>query len=163
MLRLDTARNGAKESRAPLRSVFGGKITTYRKLAEAALAELRPFFPQMAPAWTHGAVLPGGDLPEGGLAAWLDDLVRRYPEIPARLLRALAHRHGSRVPAVLGDSRTPSDLGQDFGVSLTEREIDYLRNEEWATASDDILWRRTKCGLSMSGAERERVAAFVGG
>jgi glycerol-3-phosphate dehydrogenase len=163
VLKLDAARNGGRESRAPLLSVFGGKITTYRKLAEAVLTELRPFFPQMTPGWTHDAVLPGGDLPEGGLAAWLDDLARRYPEIPPRLLRALAHRHGSRVPAVLGDARKLGDLGEDFGVSLTEREIDYLRNEEWAVGADDILWRRTKCGLAMRAAERARVAAFVGG
>jgi glycerol-3-phosphate dehydrogenase len=117
----------------------------------------------MKPGWTHDAVLPGGDLPEGGLAAWLDDLARRYPEMPPRLLRALGHRHGSRVPAVLGDARKLGDLGQDFGTSLTEREIDYLRHEEWAVGADDILWRRTKCGLSMSAVERERVAAFVGG
>jgi len=163
VLKLDAARDGSRESRAPLLSVFGGKITTYRKLAEAALTELRPFFPQMKAGWTHDAVLPGGDLPEGGLAAWLDDLARRYPEMPPRLLRALGHRHGSRVPAVLGDARKLGDLGQDFGTSLTEREIDYLRHEEWAVGADDILWRRTKCGLSMSAVERERVAAFVGG
>ena len=162
VLKLDTARNGAREPRAPLLSVFGGKITTYRKLAEAVLTELRPFFPQMTAEWTREAVLPGGDLPQGGLATWLEDLARRYPDMPVRLLRALAHRHGSRVTAVLGDARNAGDLGEDFGVSLTEREVDYLRNEEWAVGSDDILWRRTKCGLSMSAAERERVAAFVG-
>jgi glycerol-3-phosphate dehydrogenase len=116
----------------------------------------------MAAQWTREAVLPGGDLPQGGLATWLEDLVRRYPDMPVRLLRALSHRHGSRATAVLGDARNAGDLGEDFGVSLTEREVDYLRNEEWAVGSDDILWRRTKCGLSMSAAERERVAAFVG-
>src|SRR5436190_5832495 len=163
VLKLDTLRNGAREPRAPLLSVFGGKITTYRKLAEAVLTELRPFFPQMTAQWTREAVLPGGDLPQGGLATWLEDLARRYPDVPARLLRALAHRHGSRATAVLGDARNAGDLGEDFGVSLTEREVDYLRNEEWAVGSEDILWRRTKCGLSMSAAERERVAAFVGG
>ena len=97
VLRLDTARNGSRESRAPMLSVFGGKITTYRKLAEAALAELRPFFPQMKGEWTRDAILPGGDLPSGGMATWQEDLARRYPEMPAPLLRALAHRHGTRV------------------------------------------------------------------
>ena len=162
VLRLDTARNGSRESRAPMLSVFGGKITTYRKLAEAALAELRPFFPQMKGEWTRDAILPGGDLPSGGMATWQEDLARRYPEMPAPLLSALARRHGTRVTAVLGDARKPGDLGEDFGVGLTEREIAYLRNEEWAIGSEDILWRRTKCGLSMNAGQRERVAAFVG-
>ena len=162
VLRLDTAKNGSRESRAPMLSVFGGKITTYRKLAEAALTELRPFFPQMKDAWTRDAVLPGGDLPAGGMARWQEDLVRRYPQLPPALLTALAHRHGTRVTGLLGDARTPGDLGEDFGLGLTEREIDYLRNEEWAIGSEDILWRRTKCGLSMDARQRERVAAFVG-
>ena len=162
VLRLDTARNGSRDARAPLLSVFGGKITTYRKLAEAALTELRPFFPQMKDAWTHAAVLPGGDLPAGGMPAWLTDLARRYPQLPSSLLGALAHRHGTRVLNVLGDARDARDLGEDFGAGLTEREIAYLRDEEWAIASEDILWRRTKCGLSMDSMQRERVAAFVG-
>jgi glycerol-3-phosphate dehydrogenase len=96
------------------------------------------------------------------MATWQEDLARRYPEMPAPLLSALAHRHGTRVTAVLGDARKPGDLGEDFGVGLTEREIAYLRNEEWAIGSEDILWRRTKCGLSMNAGQRERVAAFVG-
>ena len=162
VLRLDPARNGSRDARAPLLSVFGGKITTYRKLAEAALTELRPFFPQMSASWTHDAVLPGGDLPVGGMPALQADLARRYPQLSPTLLEALAHRHGTRAPMVLGDSRDPDDLGEDFGAGLTEREIAYLRNEEWAIASDDILWRRTKCGLSMDSTQRERVRAFVG-
>ena len=162
MLRLDPARNGSRDAQAPLLSVFGGKITTYRKLAEAALTELRPFFPQMTASWTHDAVLPGGDLPVGGMPALQADLARRYPQLSPTLLEALAHRHGTRAPMVLGDSRDPDDLGEDFGAGLTEREIAYLRNEEWAIASDDILWRRTKSGLSMDSTQRERVRAFVG-
>jgi glycerol-3-phosphate dehydrogenase len=143
-------------------SVFGGKITTYRKLAEAALAELKPFFPEMKPAWTKDAVLPGGDVPDGDMTEWVAGLERRYPAIPVSLLRALAHRHGSRATTVLGDARTPADLGEDFGVELTAREIEYLRAEEWAIGTDDVLWRRTKCGLSMSPDQRRRVAAFLG-
>ena len=145
-------------------SVFGGKITTYRKLAEAALAELKPFFPQMKPAWTRDAVLPGGDLPARrprGLAR--GTRARATRACRATLLRALAHRHGTRATSVLGDARTNADLGEDFGADLTAREIDYLRSDEWALTRDDILWRRTKCGLSMTAEQAERVAESIGG
>jgi glycerol-3-phosphate dehydrogenase len=161
VLKLDGAGDGGREPRAPLLSVFGGQITTYRKLAEAALAELKPFFPQMKASWTQPAQLPGGDLPDGGMAAWSGELRRRYAALPASLVDALAHRHGTRALTVLGDAKTVADLGEDFGDDLCEREIDYFRNDEWAVSSDDVLWRRTKCGLSMSAQQRARVAACV--
>ena len=147
---------------APVLSIFGGKLTTYRKLAEHALAELQPFFPEMGPAWTRNALLPGGDLPPGGVAAWSAELARRYPALPPELLRGLAYRHGTRATAILRDARTPADLGEDFGNGLTAAEIDYCVREEWARTADDVLWRRTKCGLAMSAADRARVAAYVG-
>jgi len=159
VLQLDAGRDAAN---APVLSIFGGKITTYRKLAEAALAELRPFFPAMGPSWTHAAPLPGGDLPGGDRDAWLAELRQRYPALPADLLRALARRHGTRALAVLADTRSPADLGEDFGAELTEREIRYLQRDEWAVTADDVLWRRTKCGLAMTGAARARVAEFLG-
>ena len=162
VLRLDAPRAGAKEPCAPVLSVFGGKITTYRKLAEAALAALRPFFPAMKPNWTSDAPLPGGDLPNGDRGAWIAELARHYPALPCALLRGLARRHGTRAAIVLDDARTAADLGEDFGAGLTEREIGYLRDEEWASSADDILWRRTKCGLPMTPEQRERVAACVG-
>jgi glycerol-3-phosphate dehydrogenase len=162
VLKLDPARNGAEGPRAPVLSIFGGKITTYRKLAEAALGDLARFFPAMGPAWTHAAPLPGGDLPQGDREAWLRELRSRYPSLAPSLVRALAHRHGTRAAMVLGDARTSADLGEDFGADLTEREIAYLRNEEWASTAEDVLWRRTKCGLPMTPAQRERVAAFMG-
>jgi glycerol-3-phosphate dehydrogenase len=148
-------------SRAPVLSVFGGKITTYRRLAESALAALRPFFATMSAPWTKGVALPGGDLP-GGREALLADLERRYAALPAPLLRDIADRHGSRTNDVLDDARRVEDLGEDFGANLTEREVRYLQHDEWARTADDILWRRTKCGLSMTARERERVAEFVG-
>ncbi|HSQ80186.1 MAG TPA: glycerol-3-phosphate dehydrogenase [Casimicrobiaceae bacterium] len=153
---------GPGEGRAPVLSVFGGKITTYRKLAEAALAELRPFFPGMKDPWTVAAQLPGGDLPRGDRAAWLGELCRRYPALDPEVLRALAKRHGTRAEAILGDARKPADLGEDFGAQLTERELSYLVRDEWALAADDVLWRRTKCGLPMSAAQRQRVASRLG-
>jgi glycerol-3-phosphate dehydrogenase len=115
----------------------------------------------MGPAWTREALLPGGDLPPGGVAAWAAELARRYPALPPALLRGLAHRHGSRTTLVLGSAKTLADLGEDFGNGLTAAEIDHCVREEWARTADDVLWRRTKCGLAMSVAARARVAAHV--
>jgi glycerol-3-phosphate dehydrogenase len=162
VLQLEAARDAANQPIVPVLSIFGGKITTYRKLAEAALAELERFFPAMGRAWTHTAPLPGGDLPNGDRGAWQAELAARYPALPADVLHALAHRHGTRAPAVLGDAQSPADLGRDFGAGLTERELRYLQNDEWASTAEDILWRRTKCGLSMTRDECARVAKYVG-
>jgi glycerol-3-phosphate dehydrogenase len=145
----------------PLLSIFGGKLTTYRKLAEHALAELASYFPSAGPAWTERAPLPGGDLPAGDLAAFIAELTHRYPALPARLLRDLAHRHGSLALRVLRDAKVPADLGEDFGNGLTAAEIDYFVREEWARTAADVLWRRTKCGLAMRDADRARVDACV--
>jgi glycerol-3-phosphate dehydrogenase len=155
-----TSRGGEPEG-APVLSIFGGKLTTYRRLAEHALAELRRFFPRMGPSWTLNRPLPGGDLPPGGLAGWIDELGRRYPALPRPLLHGLAHRHGALATAIVGDAKVLADLGEDFGEGLTAAEIDYLVREEWARTGDDVLWRRTKCGLAMPEADRERVAAYV--
>ena len=146
---------------APVLSVFGGKLTTYRKLAEHVLAELEPYFPGAGTAWTRDAPLPGGDLPDGDLTAWIAQLTHRYPALPVALLRDLAHRHGSIVPALLREAKTPADLGEDFGNGLTALEIEYLVRDEWARTADDVLWRRTKCGIAMRTADRERVARHV--
>jgi glycerol-3-phosphate dehydrogenase len=143
-------------------SIYGGKITTYRKLAESALAQLKPFFPSLRPAWTHAEPLPGGDLPNGDRAALLAQLCRRYPRLPVELLRAVGHRYGTRALELLGDAVAPEDLGRDFGAGLTAREIDYVRREEWARTADDVLWRRTKCGLSMTPAQCDAVREYLG-
>jgi glycerol-3-phosphate dehydrogenase len=121
---------------------------------------LAPFFPGMKPVWTHGAALPGGDLPNRDRSALFAALCRRYPDLPADLLRGLARRHGTRAPRILGQAKTMADLGQDFGAGLTAREVDYLMAEEWARSADDVLWRRTKCGLPMTIAQRDAVAAY---
>ena len=150
-------------SGAPLLSVYGGKITTYRRLAEHVLDELAPFFPGMKPAWTLGVPLPGGDLPPGGLAAWIAEMRRRYPRLPEAIVEGVARRHGALAPDVLGKASKPEDLGEDFGAGLTAAEVDYCIRHEWARTADDVLWRRTKCGLGMTAAQRERVAAYVAG
>ena len=156
VFKLDT---GGKGGAAAL-SVYGGKLTTYRKLAEHALDELAPFLPPLRPRWTARAILPGGDLP-GGAAAWSAELIRRFPELPASVLRSLARRHGTRALLVLGAATKLADLGEDFGHGLFAAEIDYVVREEWAREGEDVLWRRTKCGIGMSDGERSRVAAYV--
>jgi glycerol-3-phosphate dehydrogenase len=161
VLKVDALPGLPGPERAPVLSIYGGKITTYRKLAEAALTELQPYFPAMKPAWTRSAPLPGGDLPGGDRNAWLAELCSRYPHLPAPLLRALAARHGTRAVRILRDAQVPGDLGRDFGATLTAREIDYLLAEEWATTADDILWRRTKCGLPMTREQRAAVAQYM--
>jgi glycerol-3-phosphate dehydrogenase len=153
--------DSAAERGAPVLSVYGGKITTYRKLAEHALLQLAPFLPPMKPPWTERAILPGGDLPAGGTVAWLDELAARLPGLPVALLRGLARRHGTRALAVLGGARGPGDLGEDFGHGLTAAEIDHFVRDEWARTADDILWRRTKCGIGMTDAERRCVGNYV--
>jgi glycerol-3-phosphate dehydrogenase len=156
VLKLDA---GGAGDAPPLLSIFGGKITTYRTLAEAALRDLAPFFPAMKPAWTATEALPGGDFPEGDRTRFLAGLCARYPGMPAPLLRALLARHGTRTTLLLGDAQTPEDLGRDFGGTLTEREFAFLVQHEWAASAEDVLWRRTKCGLPMTAAQRAAVAA----
>ena len=146
------------EGSPPLLTVLGGKLTTYRRLAEAALAQLAPFFPAMGPAWTARSPLPGGDLGSGGLAGFIKDLCRANRGFDAAFLGRLARRYGSLVGEMLGDARSIADLGEALGGALTQREVIYLRDNEWALAPDDVLWRRTKCGLHMS-EEQRRAAA----
>ena len=161
VLKVDALDGPAGQDRAPVLSIYGGKITTYRKLAEAALSELAAHFPAMKPAWTAAEALPGGDLPGGDRAAFLAALSARYPGIGVDLLRPIARRHGTFAARVLGDAREPADLGEDFGAALTAREVDWMIEHEWARTGDDVLWRRTKCGLSMTAGQRARVAAYV--
>ncbi|MCC7040079.1 MAG: glycerol-3-phosphate dehydrogenase [Burkholderiales bacterium] len=161
VLKVDALPGAPGPDRAPVLSSFGGKITTYRKLAEHALAELAPYFPGLRGNWTATAPLPGGDLPQRDPVAWEVELGRRYPGLGRDVVHGIAYRHGSRALTVLGDATTPADLGTDFGAGLTAREVDYLVREEWAHTADDILWRRTKCGLPMTAAQRDAVATYL--
>ncbi len=151
--------HGAGE--APLLSVFGGKITTYRKLAEEALSDLKPFFPAMAEPWTKDTPLPGGDLPGGGVAAFVEQLAGRYPQLDRTLLRSIVGRHGSLSEQVLAGRHQPSDFGIDFGAGLTACEVDYMIDREWARTGEDILWRRSKAGIHLSEAQRAAVADYM--
>jgi glycerol-3-phosphate dehydrogenase len=156
VLELDTA-----EGAAPLLSVFGGKITTYRRLAEAALSRLAPLLPSLAAraGWTATESLPGGDFAVDGRAAVAAALLERYPFLEAPEAARLVRLYGTRAFAVLGDARARADLGHAFGAGLTEREVDYLVAEEWARTAADIVWRRSKLGLRLT---TEEIAALDG-
>jgi glycerol-3-phosphate dehydrogenase len=133
--------------RPPVLSVFGGKITTYRRLAEHALAKLQPFLKDQGPPWTGRAPLPGGDMPGGDFEAFYASLCSQKPWLPPNLAQRLARAYGTRVYKLLGGAARLEDLGRNLGAGLTEREVEYLMRDEWARTAEDILWRRTKLGL----------------
>ncbi|MXO90922.1 glycerol-3-phosphate dehydrogenase [Pontixanthobacter aquaemixtae] len=139
----------------PILSIFGGKITTYRKLAEHALQKLAMPWLDPQQTWTASKALPGGDLPGANFARFLAAMEEQYAWMDSGVLRRLCRAYGSRVPLVTGDARSWADMGQDFGGGLTEREAEYLIAHEFAQSAEDILWRRSKLGLHMSGKERE--------
>ena len=140
----------------PMLSVFGGKITTFRKLAEHALDKLAPHLPGMGRAWTGSAPLPGGGMPSADFEAFLADLQRRRPWLanPHRLARA----YGTEIERLIGDAGAAADLGRDFGLGFTERELDYLVTREWARMPDDALWRRSKLGLHLPADAKAGIA-----
>jgi len=141
---------------APVLSVFGGKITTYRRLAEHAMEKLAPYFPGLKPAWTGREPLPGSGFADR--ESERRKLFSRYAAVSTEVLRGVFRRHGTRAAEVLGDGR----LGEDFGAGLTERELAYFTEREWARSAEDVLWRRTKCGLHMTERQRRRVAEVLG-
>lgn len=151
------------EGAAPLLSIFGGKITTYRKLAEHAMEHIAQLFPQAATPWTAGAVLPGGDLPAQDFDAFVASLAARYPQMPQKLLRRLARAYGTCALEVLGDAASPADLGQDFGGGLHAREVDYLVAAEWARTAQDVLYRRSKLGLHVPPGTDAALDAYLSG
>jgi glycerol-3-phosphate dehydrogenase len=156
VLRLDS-----DQAAAPVLSVFGGKITTYRRLAEHAIEKLAPWFTGMGPAWTGQSPLPGATIPHGDGARFAQRLQERYAGLPRTLLEELARRHGALAYDVLGNATSVSDLGEHLGAELYAREIDYLIEHEWATAAEDVLWRRTKAGLQLDARQREAVARYL--
>ncbi len=149
-LRLDDAEG------VPVLSVFGGKITTYRRLAEEALGHLAPFFPAIKKAWTEQVPLPGSAFASRAEAR--QAVFDRYRELPEAVVHGVFRRHGAEAPEVLGDGMT----GEHYGAGLTEREVRYLVEREWASSAEDVLWRRTKCGLHMGPAQQARVAEVLG-
>jgi glycerol-3-phosphate dehydrogenase len=153
----------APAATAPILSVFGGKITTYRRLAEAALEKLSPHLPGLGPAWTAGAPLPGGGFPWNGAAALEQALRHEYRFLDAAEARRLVRLYGTEAGAVLGGARGSNDLGESFGAGLTAREVEWQMREEWARTAEDVLWRRTRLGLRLTPAEQQRLAGFMAG
>lgn len=148
----------APKGEAALLSVFGGKITTYRRLAETVLGRLRRWLPDMGPRWTRRAPLPGGDLPVGGVEALAAELGRAHPFLSSGLALRYARSYGTRARAMLEGAAGLADLGEDLGAGLHERELDYLIRSEWAETAEDVLWRRTKLGLHMTADQRDALA-----
>jgi glycerol-3-phosphate dehydrogenase len=151
-----TLRLDAAAGEAPVLSVFGGKITTYRRLAEHAMQKLAPYFPRSRGAWTGHTPLPGSDFSSREEAR--KELFARYRGLPDEVLQGVFRRHGTRAMQVLGDGQ----LGEHFGAGLTERELRYFIEREWARSAQDVLWRRTKAGLHLNVSARARVAAVLG-
>lgn len=149
----------ADAGQPPLLSVFGGKITTSRKLAEHAMQKLEEAGVAMGESWTDAVPLPGGDI--ASFEGFLQQLTEAYPDLDPSWLRALSRRHGTRVQSMLDGARSMADLGQDFGGGLYECEVNFLRREEWAMDAEDILWRRTKCGLHMTPEQRAAFADYM--
>ena len=155
---VDTEESGA----TPLLSVFGGKITTYRHLAESAVGKLTQWLPQLEGAgWTADKPLPGGDFPVSEAGVLATSLRANYPFLDEAIARRLARCYGTRADSWMADARSAADLGQDFGHGLTAAEVDYLVAQEWAQTADDILWRRTKLGLRFDSAQVAALAAYM--
>jgi glycerol-3-phosphate dehydrogenase len=145
-----------KPGLAPLLSIIGGKITTYRRLAEAVLERLGAYLPprQGQPAgWTGTMPLPGGEFDPDELNALTARLARSYPFLDGAHAARLIHAYGARAYRVLGAAKSAADLGRHFGATLSETEVRYLIEQEWAATAEDVLWRRSKLGLRLSSEE----------
>jgi len=157
-----TLRLDAEDGAPPVLSVFGGKLTTYRRLAEQAMHRLLPYFDGAGGDWTAQRALPGSEFADR--AAARAQARARHPWLPESLLHGLFRRHGAALGEVLGDARGVDDLGELFGTGagvLSERELEWFVSEEWARTGEDVLWRRSKAGLRMDATARERVARRV--
>jgi glycerol-3-phosphate dehydrogenase len=148
----------------PLLSIIGGKITTYRRLAEAALERLAPHLPQRAglpPGWTGTEPLPGGDLARDGAPLLAQRIARSFPFLQIAHAQRLARAYGTRAWRLLGGAKTFADLGLHFGATLTEAEVRYLLDHEWACTAEDVLWRRTKLGLRFDRDQAEALSRWL--
>ena len=146
---------------APLLSVFGGKITTFRKLAEEAVDKLAPLLGNGKTTWTADAPLPGGDMPGADFERFLQGLRQQYPWLPEALARRWARAYGTRVAKLIGQAAGLEQLGAELLPGLYEAELRYLVNEEWATRSEDILWRRSKLKLHLPAHAAEVIDAWL--
>jgi glycerol-3-phosphate dehydrogenase len=151
------------EGLPPLLSIFGGKITTYRRLAETALEKLAPYLAGLAASWTANAPLPGGDFPTRGFAAEVAALQALCTSCRPEQARRLVRAYGTQARLIVEGVRRDADWGEQFGADLTEREVRYLMDHEWARTAEDVLWRRSKLGLRLRGKEAERLDEWMEG
>jgi glycerol-3-phosphate dehydrogenase len=149
-----------RRGKAPLITLFGGDVTTARLRAEKAVSELTRFYP-MSPRWTAQAPLPGGEFAWERFETEVDSARNRWQFLSEAQAKRLVAAYGRKVEAILGDAKEKTDLGTAFGPELTAAEVRYLMKHEWARFPDDILWRRSKLGLTMPAEGREALAAFM--
>ncbi len=145
----------------PILSVFGGKITTYRKLAEDSFDKLQQFFPHAREHWSAGVPLPGGDFPVKGAGALERELKSEYPFLTDYWARRMVRHYGMETSELFGDAKTEADLGEMFGATLSAAEVDWLMSREYARCAEDVVWRRTKLGLRLSEDEIARIDAYM--
>jgi glycerol-3-phosphate dehydrogenase len=146
---------------APVLNIFGGKITTYRRLAESALAQIGMVLPLATGNWTAGVPLPGGDFAHDGVAALIEELQRDYPFLTDFWARRLVRAYGTEARIILGNAQASSDLGHDFGATLTEAEVTWLMAREYARSAQDVIWRRSKLGLRLTQAQVAALDAWM--
>jgi len=151
----------APAGEAAVLSVFGGKITTYRRLAEHALDKLAPHLGPMAAPWTGSAPLPGGDIANGDMESFVNGVQDRWPFLSTAQAWRLARAYGTRIAALLGEIESCGEMGEDFGGGLTRLEVDFLMDEEWARSVEDLYWRHSKAGLYASPEDERRLAAYL--
>ena len=146
---------------APALNVYGGKITTYRRLAESALDKIKTVFPDVSDRWTAGVALPGGDFSVSDVDALIDGLRTDYPFLTHRWATRLIRAYGTDAKLMLAQATSPDDLGQDFGATLTEREVRWLMHHEYAQTADDVLWRRSKLGLRLNKTQADHLDVWM--
>ena len=147
---------------APVLNIFGGKITTYRRLAQSALGKISDYFDDVSGDWTAGVALPGGDFPVDGVETLISELTESYDFLDTRWAKRLVRAYGTDARKILGQAKTQADLGQDFGATLTEVEVRWLMDHEFAKRAEDVVWRRNKLGLRMDAAQIAALDAWMG-
>ncbi len=150
-----------EKGHSPFLTILGGKLTTYRKLAENALDKLGPYFLDLKPTWTATSCLPGGDLATDSFQEFVNSLYVEFSFLPQNIVSSMARRYGALIYKILMGVKSIKDLGQNFGDEMTELEVNYLLKEEWARSLEDILWRRTKCGLTMTQQHQKDLEEYI--
>jgi len=146
---------------APLLNIFGGKITTYRKLAESVMAKLAPFFDDLPSNWTDQSALPGGDFAVDGFDALVETIKVQYPFLPAGLARRLVRAYGTDTKLMLAQVSSLADLGADFGAGIFRPELNWVIEHEWVDTAEDFVWRRTRLGLRLTAEQIAKIDHYI--